>query len=100
MLKFIRQLKNHYIICGGGDVDWEIVMEFKRAGQKFVIIDQDPGKSELAGDDSVHFIKGDAIEDDIQLEAGIKRAIGFITALPQDEANAFVVLTARQDPAL
>ena len=96
MIQFINRLKDHYIICGGGDVGKEAAMELKRAKRKFVIIDLEPQNSALAGDESIHFIKGDAIEDEVQLEAGIKRAKGFITALPLDEANAFAVLTARQ----
>lgn len=96
MIKFIKRLKDHYIICGGGDVGREIALELKRAKEKFVIIDIDPEKSELSGDTSIPFIKGDAIEDEILLEAGIKKAKGFITALPVDESNAFAVLTARQ----
>jgi voltage-gated potassium channel len=63
---------------------------------KFVIIERDPENSELAGDDSILFIKGEAEDDPTLQEAGIDTAKGLIAALPNDESNVFVVLTARQ----
>jgi voltage-gated potassium channel len=42
------------------------------------------------------FVEGDANEDDTLIEAGIDRAQYLITSLPDDAANLFVVLSARQ----
>jgi voltage-gated potassium channel len=42
------------------------------------------------------FIEGDATKDEILLEAGIQKASALITTLPNDAANVFVVLTARE----
>jgi len=50
----------------------------------------------MRDDGNVLFIEGDATEDDVLLEAGIKRAKALITALPNDASNVFVVLTARE----
>jgi len=96
MRRTIRRIKDHYIICGAGDVGREIAREFQRARVRFLVIDRDPQASELARDESVTFVGGDASDDEVLLEAGIERARGLIAALPDDEANVFVVLTARQ----
>jgi voltage-gated potassium channel len=92
----IRRLKNHYIICGCGDVGREVAYEFQRSRVRFLVIDLNPEQSELARDESILFLKGDAVDDEVLLEANIGQARGLVAALPEDESNLFVVLTARQ----
>jgi len=47
-------------------------------------------------EEEILFIEGDANEDETLVEAGIDRAQYLITAMPDDAANLFVVLSARQ----
>jgi voltage-gated potassium channel len=96
MLRRIKRLRDHYIICGGGGIGREVALEFKRSKVRFVVIDRDPQNSELAGDEAILFVKGEAEDDSILMEANIDRAKGLVAALPEDESNVFVVLTARQ----
>jgi voltage-gated potassium channel len=97
----VRRLKNHYIICGCGDLGREVAFEFKRSRARFVVIDRNPEQSELARDESILFLKGDAADDQVLIEANIGQARGVVSALPDDEANLFVVLSARQlNPSL
>jgi len=96
MKRTIRHLKNHFIIVGGGAVGREVAYEFRRSKKRFVIVDRNPSQSDLFRDESILFLEGDAINDEILVEAGVERASGLISALPEDEANVFVVLTARQ----
>jgi len=101
MERSISKLRDHYIICGCGVVGKEVALEFQRAGMPFVIVDQDPQHSELARDETVLLLEGDAEDDEALIKAGIQRAKGLIAALRNDDANVFVVLTARQlNPAL
>lgn len=96
MKRSVKKIKDHYIICGCGDLGREVAMEFKRSRVKFLIIDLDPENSELSRDESILFVKGDAVEDEVLSEANIEQAKGLVSALPDDESNVFVVLTARQ----
>ena len=96
MIRLMRRLKNHFILCGAGNVGREVALEFQRAGVRFVIVDKDPSVSELSKDESIMFIEGDAEDDDVLIEAGIMSARGLVSALPNDESNLFVVFTARQ----
>jgi voltage-gated potassium channel len=96
MRKRLRRNRDHFIIAGGGDVGREAASEFKRTRTRFVVIDRNPSQSELARDESIALVEGDATDDAVLLKAGIERARGLISALPDDEANVFVVLTARQ----
>lgn len=96
MTRQIKRLRNHYIICGGGGIGREVALEFKRSGARFVVVDKEPERSELGSDESILFVRGVAEDDSVLQEAGIERAKGLIAALPEDESNVFVVLSARQ----
>jgi voltage-gated potassium channel len=96
MERKISQMRDHYIICGCGVVGKEVALEFQREGVPFLIIERNPEESELARDESIVFLQGDAEDDETLIEAGIERAKGLIAALRQDEINVFVVLAARQ----
>jgi voltage-gated potassium channel len=52
-------------------------------------------EQELSKKDDMLYIKGDATDDEILLNAGIENAKAMITALPEDADNVFIVLTAR-----
>ena len=96
MIKNIKKMKDHYVICGCGDTGREVALEFKRSNLKFVVVDIDPEASQLARDESILFVKGDAVNDEVLLEANLQHAKGLVSVLPDDEANVFVVLSARQ----
>jgi voltage-gated potassium channel len=96
MKKNVKKIKDHYIICGFGGTGREVALEFKRSKVKFVVVDIDPESSHLARDESILFIKGDASDDEVLVEANIEQARGLVSVLPDDEANVFVALTARQ----
>lgn len=101
MERTIRRIKNHYIICGYGDIGREVALEFRRVGEKFVVVDKNPQPADLDSDSSIPFVTGDAVEEAVLKEAGIERAKGLVAALPEDTGNVFVALTARQmNPAL
>ena len=93
-MRQINRIKDHFIVCGCGDVGLQVALELQRARVRFLVIDRNPVQEGLAED--LLYIQGDAIDDEILLEAGIQRAAGLVSALPNDEDNVFVVLSARQ----
>ena len=96
MERGIRRLRDHYIICGGGRFGREVAEEFRRADAPFVVVDLEPEECEIAPIRDVLFVKGDAGNDEALQAAGVERAAGLVSALPEDDANLFVVLSARQ----
>lgn len=96
MQREIERLRDHYIICGCGVVGKEVALEFKEAGVPFVVVERDLAAAELPKGESFLVIEGDAVADEVLIEAGIERARGLISALRDDGLNVFVVLTARQ----
>ena len=92
----MEKIKNHYILCGAGKFGREVASEFLRSSVNLVVIDKEPELCSLSEQKGILFVKGDAQHDQALIEAKINTAKGLISALPKDDANVFVVLTARQ----
>lgn len=94
-----KKMKNHYILCGFGEVGKIVLQELLRYKKEVIIIDKDEHiESELCKSNiKVPFIIGDAASDDnLLLNSNIKEAKGFIAALDNDANNLFAVLSAKQ----
>lgn len=88
----LKQIKDHYIVCGYGRMGENIVKELKAHGKEIVVIE----KSEnFEKEKNVIYLIGDATKDEILLEAGIKSARALITVLPSDADNLYVVVSAK-----
>lgn len=94
--KEIQKLQNHVIICGYGRNGKQACDQLRSQNEPFVAIEmRHENIEQMRDDDTVLFVEGDATHDEVLIEAGIERAKALITALPDDAANVFVVLTAR-----
>jgi voltage-gated potassium channel len=95
LIKHIKRLKNHYILCGYGRIGEVIARQLKSRGLSLVVIENDPALLSLLEDSGYYFINGDATNEEVLLEAGIERAKGLISVVSTDADNVYVVLTAR-----
>jgi voltage-gated potassium channel len=95
LLKDIKKLKNHYIICGFGRIGDIIARQLKSRGLPLVIIDNAPDQIARLEELGYHYISGDATRDEVLLEAGLERAKGLVAVVGSDAANVYIVLTAR-----
>jgi voltage-gated potassium channel len=91
----IESLQNHVIVCGFGRNGAQAAARLKAYKRPFVVIEKDKEIIEK-NEEEVLFVEGDANEDETLIAAGLKRANFLITTLPDDAANLFVVLSARQ----
>ena len=97
MLKEISNLKNHFIVCGIGDIGSTVVKELKQTKRDFVVVDTDTDKLEkLSAMEKILYINDDATNDETLINAGVHKAQGLITILSEDKDNLFVTLTAKQ----
>ncbi|MDC7233612.1 MAG: NAD-binding protein [Spirochaetales bacterium] len=96
MKQFLAQVKDHFIICGFGEVGKETAEELGRIRVPFVIVDWDISETDRAKYSSYTMIDGDAADEEILTRARIEKARGLISCLPEDPQNVFTVLTARQ----
>ncbi len=94
--KKISKLKNHYIVCGYGRIGRVLCQMIKEETKDIVVIENDDTLVEILSKNKIHYLQGDASDEDILVKAGIKKALFLIAALGTDTANVFLVLTARQ----
>ncbi|MDT8316621.1 MAG: potassium channel protein [bacterium] len=93
MIKRIKELHDHYIVCGYGRMGRIICSELKSNKIPFLVVETE--EIELNADDDLMIIHGDATRDDNLKTAGIERAKGLVSVLPSDAQNLYVVLSAR-----
>jgi voltage-gated potassium channel len=102
MQKTIDQLTGHVIVCGVGTTGTHVVRELLAAQTPFVMIENRQDRVDELRERVEHdgqeflYIIGDATEDRVLEEAGLKRAYGLVAALPSDKDNLYIILSAKQ----
>jgi len=94
--KKISKLKNHYIVCGYGRIGRVLSQLIKEETDDIVVVEKNEKLTDPLEKDNMHYLHGDASDEDLLEKAGIKKASSLIAALGTDTANVFLVLTARQ----
>jgi voltage-gated potassium channel len=88
------KMKDHYIICGFGNVGRLVYEQLKQKGDSFLVIERDQRKVEDMVDEGIPVISGDAGDENVLRRANIKEARTLITTLP-DSANIIVSIQAK-----
>jgi voltage-gated potassium channel len=96
MERRIEELEGHYLICGFGRVGQQVARDFQQAGVEFVVIDDNVDQREVMEEMGVLYLHGSASDDDLLLEAGIRRARAVIACVDSDAENIFITLSARE----
>lgn len=95
--KKISELDNHVIVCGYGRNGRQVCLELEDDKHPYIIIEKRENLiEEFKLNQKLLYIDGDATEEEILIEAGIKKAKAIITTLPEDPDNVYVVLSARE----
>ena len=95
MEKKIKDMKNHYIICGFGRVGHQVAQEFEAVNMPYVVIDIKPETADELDPKGIPYIIGDTTTNGKLEDAGIKRARGLVACADSDMENVFVTLSAR-----
>ena len=86
----------HHIVCGFGRLGETLCRRLSQAGKPFVAVDLDRERLARAREQrGWSCVVGDAMQDDLLIQAGIQRATTLVCFLPTDVNNAFVALSAR-----
>ncbi|HYX27897.1 MAG TPA: potassium channel protein [Pyrinomonadaceae bacterium] len=93
--KRMKKLQDHYIVCGSGRVGSHLVRDLQRINQPFIIIENDGPRAAEFSQRGFNVLVADATLEDTLRDAGVERARGLATCLPNDADNVYVVLTAR-----
>ncbi|MEI6715901.1 MAG: potassium channel family protein [Verrucomicrobiota bacterium] len=91
----IQKLKNHAIVCGYGRIGRMIASQLQAGNIPFVILDQALDRISEAEAAGWLTLNGEATDEAVLLQAGIQRARVLATVLPNDAANVFITLSAR-----
>lgn len=96
MRRQIEMLEGHTVVAGFGRIGSLVCDGLAAAEIPLVVIENDRS---LVPDLERHaylHVTGDATEEQVLREAGLERARVLVTAMPNDAANVFITLTARQ----
>ncbi len=93
--KKLTALKDHYIICGYGQMGKFIVEQLSRHGVPMVVIEVDETALARLQELGIPHLAGDAKEEENLYAAGILQAKGLVAVVHSDTDNVFIVLTAR-----
>ena len=95
MKKKVAHLRDHYIVCGYGRIGKVICQILKENQRPFVVIEKDDEEVKNIEAEGFFALTGEAADDEILLEAGLKIARGLIAVVSSDADNVFITLTAR-----
>jgi len=95
LLKKIKKLSGHYIICGFGRIGEIIARQLRQRDVPLVIIESNPDLMARLEESGYYFVPGDATKEEVLQEAGIERARGLVSVVHSDASNVYIVLTAR-----
>lgn len=91
----LKNIKDHYIVCGYGRTGAEITTQLKNCNLNFVVIDKDPDFDDLAQSLGFMYVVGDATEDETLKKAGIEKAKGLFCSLSDDVDNLYLTVSAK-----
>ncbi len=91
----IERLRDHFIICGYGQVGRTVVDQLQRLEIPFVLIETNEGLYRELLTDGTPVIQGDAKRHDVLLKAGLERARGICIVIDNDADNLYITVTAR-----
>ncbi len=91
MEKSIAKIKNHIIVCGYGQIGRDVAAILMQNGKDVVVIEKELNPH----GDGMLFLSGDATEDQVLLDAGVKKAMAIVACLSSDADNVFLTLSAK-----
>jgi len=91
----INRLRDHFIICGYGQVGRTVVDQLQRQEIPFVLIETNEGLYRELLNEGTPVIQGDAKRHDVLLLAGLDRARGICIVIDNDADNLYITVTAR-----
>jgi Trk K+ transport system NAD-binding subunit len=91
----IDAMTDHVIVCGYGRIGQMLADELQAGGAKFVIVELNDARFDEANARGYVTWKGDATDEGVLEAVGVHRARALATVVPNDAANVFITLSAR-----
>jgi voltage-gated potassium channel len=93
--KMLKDIRDHYIVCGAGRVGRSVIQELLRSGATVVLIDNSVDRARWATDKGVITLVGDATKDEVLRQGRVETARGLVAAISSDAENVYVTLSAK-----
>lgn len=94
-LQRMKDLRNHYIICGFGRIGEKVARDLVHMSD-VVVIERDEQVLSRIELDGLNVVRGDASSEHILEQAGIQRARAIIVVTGSDAENVLIAMTAHQ----
>jgi voltage-gated potassium channel len=91
----IERVRDHFIICGYGQVGRTVIEQLNTAKIPYVLIETNEGLYRQLLQEGVLAIHGDAKRHSVLEEAGIARARGICVVIDNDADNLYITVTAK-----
>lgn len=91
----IEKIRDHFIICGYGQVGRTVVDQLTRLKIPLVLIETNEGLCRELLQEKILVIQGDSKRHDILQAAGIERARGVCIVIDNDADNLYITVTAK-----
>ncbi len=91
----IGKCSNHVIVCGFGRMGRSVCEPLLEAGSKLVVVEANAEAFKAALEAGHLAVHGSPCEDDVLLEAGLRRAAYLVSSLDDEAENVLVTLSAR-----
>ena len=91
----LRNLENHFIVCGFGRFAKPVAEELAHKNLPFCVIEKDAAAEPHLSDLGYLFLIDDATTDEALQQAGIERAQCVLALLPSDADNLYVTVAAK-----
>lgn len=91
----IQSARDHFILCGYGQVGRTVVEQLRHANIPFVVIESSDSLYRQLLSEGMLVIQGDAKRHSVLEAAGIKRARGICALIDNDADNLYITITAK-----
>ena len=91
----LERIRDHFIICGYGQVGRTVIEELNRAKIPYVLIETNEGLYRQLLQEGALILQGDAKRHSVLQEAGIERARGLCVVIDNDADNLYITVTAK-----
>ncbi|MBE0569226.1 MAG: NAD-binding protein [Deltaproteobacteria bacterium] len=91
----IEKIRDHFIICGYGQVGRTVVDQLDRMKIPFVLIESNEGLYHQLLQEGMPVVHGDAKRHDTLQKAGVEKARGICVVIDNDSDNLYITVTAK-----
>jgi voltage-gated potassium channel len=91
----LERVRDHFIICGYGQVGRTVIEQLNRAQIPYVLIETNEGLYRQLLQEGALVLNGDAKRHSVLQEAGIDRARGLCVVIDNDADNLYITVTAK-----